>query len=139
MNVRLLLLACITAVSAMLTVPALPQDRPARVALLIGNASYPDASTPLSTTIRDARTLADELRRSDFEVDLKENLGKEDMRSAIDAFANKIRPGMAALLYFNGFGIQVNRQTYLIPVNAQIWTEADVRRDGISIDATLAE
>ena len=46
---------------------------------------------------------------------------------------------MTALFYFNGFGIQVARQTYLIPVNAQIWTEADVRRDGISIDAVLAE
>jgi formylglycine-generating enzyme required for sulfatase activity len=139
MNMRLLLLACISAASVMLSVAASSEERAPRIALLIGNASYPDASTPLSTTIRDARTLADELRRSDFDVDLKENLGKDDMRGAIDAFANKIRPGMTALFYFNGFGIQVNRQTYLIPVNAQIWTEADVRRDGISIDATLAE
>jgi formylglycine-generating enzyme required for sulfatase activity len=52
---------------------------------------------------------------------------------------NKIRSGMSALFYFNGFGIQVARQTYLIPVNAQIWTEAEVRRDGVSIDAVLAE
>jgi formylglycine-generating enzyme required for sulfatase activity len=139
MNMRLFFLACITVASAMLSVAALSQDRPPRVALLIGNASYPDASTPLSTTIRDARTLAEEFRRSDFDVDLKENLGKEDMRSAIEAFMNKIRPGMSALFYFSGFGIQVNRQTYLIPVNAQMWTEADVRRDGVSLDATVAE
>src|SRR5437868_3750900 len=86
MNMRLFYLACITVASAMLSVAALSQDRPPRVALLIGNASYPDASTPLSTTIRDARTLAEEFRRSDFDVDLKENLGKEDMRSAIEAF-----------------------------------------------------
>ena len=93
----------------------------------------------LSTTIRDARTLADEFRRSEFDVDLKENVGKEEMQRAIDAFTGKIRSGSAALFYFNGFGIQVGRQTYLVPVNAQIWTEADVRRDGISIDAVLAE
>src|SRR5581483_9138348 len=64
---------------------------------------------------------------------------KEEMRSAIDAFLGKIRNGMAALFYFNGFGIQVARQTYLIPVNAQVWSEADVRRDGVSVDALLAE
>ena len=46
---------------------------------------------------------------------------------------------MVALFYFSGYGIQVARQTYLIPVNAQVWTEAEVRRDGISLDALLAE
>ena len=114
-------------------------QQPARVALLIGNANYPDASTPLSTTIRDARALADEFRRTEFDVDLKENVGREEMQRAIDTFLGKIRPGMAALFYFSGYGIQVARQTYLIPVNAQVWTEAEVRRDGISLDALLAE
>ena len=139
MNMRLLFLLSVAIMSGMLTFSASSQQRPARVALIIGNASYPDASTPLSSTLRDARALAEEFRRTEFDVDLKENAGKEEMRAAIDAFTGKIRNGMTALFYFNGFGIQVARQTYLIPVNAQIWTENDVRRDGISIDAVLAE
>jgi hypothetical protein len=65
---------------AMLIGGAQAQQRPGRVALVIGNAAYPDASTPLSTTIRDARTISDELRRFDFEVELKENLSKEEMQ-----------------------------------------------------------
>ncbi|MGA7485921.1 MAG: caspase family protein, partial [Xanthobacteraceae bacterium] len=109
------------------------------MALIIGNESYPDASTPLATTVKDARTLAEEFRRNDFDVDLKENVGKEEMQRAIDAFTGKIRNGTVALFYFSGYGIQVARQTYLLPVNAQVWTEADVRRDGISVDALLAE
>src|SRR5215475_1556301 len=136
MNKGLLFWLCLLVLFSSLTSAALPAER---VALVIGNANYPDARTPLSTTIRDARTLADEFRRFDFEVDLKENVGKEDMRAAIDAFLNKIRNGTTALFYFSGFGIQVSRQTYLVPVNAQMWTEADVRRDGINIDAMLAE
>lgn len=139
MNMRLLFLLSVAIMSGMLTLSASSQQRPARVALIIGNASYPDASTPLASTLRDARALAEEFRRTEFDVDLKENAGKEEMRAAINAFTGKIRNGMTALFYFNGFGIQVARQTYLIPVNAQIWTEADVRRDGISIDAVLAE
>src|SRR5919108_5616599 len=138
MNIRLLVWLCMSVVSAMLISPALPQQA-GRVALVIGNNNYPDASTPIPSALRDARALAEELRRSEFEVDLKENLGKEDMQRAIDAFTGKIRNGTATLFYFSGYGIQVARQTYLLPVNAQVWTEADVRRDGISVDALLAD
>src|SRR6195256_1542476 len=138
MNMRLVFCLCVAIASAALSHSAMSQQ-PARGALLIGNANYPDASTPLSTPIRDARTLADEFRRTEFDVDLKENVGREDMQRAIDAFIGKIRSGMTALFYFSGYGIQVARQTYLIPVNAQVWTEAEVRRGGISLDALLAE
>jgi uncharacterized caspase-like protein len=109
------------------------------VALVIGNAAYPGATTPLSTTIADARMLAEELRRSGFELDLKLNVGKVDMRSAIDAFTRKIRNDMTVLFYFSGFGVQVDKQNYLILVNAQIATEAEVMRDAISLDAVVAE
>ena len=51
----------------------------------------------------------------------------------------RIKNGTAVILSFGGYGIQTGRQTYLIPVNAQIWTEAEVRRDGIGIDTVLAE
>jgi len=61
------------------------------------------------------------------------------MKSAMDAFTGGIRPGMTALFYFSGYGIQVARQTYLIPVNAQLWTEGDVRQDGISLDDVVAD
>src|ERR1700704_4194241 len=138
MNMRLVFCLCVAIASAALSHSAMSQQ-PARVALLIGNANYPDASTPLSTTIRDARALADEFRRTEFDVDLKENVGREEMQRAIDTFLGKIRSGMTALFYFSGYGIQVARQSYLIPVNAQVWTEAEVRRDGISLDALLAE
>ena len=61
------------------------------------------------------------------------------MRAAIERFYGKIKPDSTALIFFGGYGIQSNRQTYIIPVNAQIWTEADVRRDGFSLDSILAE
>jgi formylglycine-generating enzyme required for sulfatase activity len=137
MIIRKLLALCLLISAA--TSSARPEENTARLALVIGNANYPGSNTPLPTTIKDARAFAEEFRRSDFEVDLKENVNKEEMRRAIDAFTNNIRSGTTALLYFSGLGIQVARQTYLIPVNAPIWTESDVRRDGINIDAVLAE
>ena len=139
MITRPLTLFCILTASILLTVSASSQQRAPRVALLIGNANYPDTSTPLSSTIGDVRALANELRRSEFEIDIKENVNKDEMRAAIGIFTGKIRPGMSALLYFNGFGLQVGRQTFLLPINAQIWSEDDVRKEGIGLDATLAE
>lgn len=136
---RFRFLLCLAVVTTMLASSASSQQSAVRVALVIGNASYPDASAPLSTTIRDVRTVAEEFRQSEFEVDLKENVGREDMQRAIDAFTGKIKSGTVALFYFSGYGIQVARQTYLLPVNAQVWTEAEVRRDGISVDTLLAE
>ena len=49
---------------------------------------------------------------------LKENLNKDEMQRAIDAFTGKITKATEALFYFSGFGLQVDRRTYLLPVNA---------------------
>src|ERR1700748_464383 len=71
MKTRLaLLLALIVSVSA----PAPSLAAGDRFALVIGNAKYPDADTPLKEPINDARDVADELKRDGFTVDIGENL-----------------------------------------------------------------
>jgi len=114
-------------------------DQTASVALLIGNAVYPDADAPLTEPINDARALGDELRRRGFDVTVGENLKKAAMQRALDQFYEKIKSGSTAVIFFSGFGIQFDRQSYMIPVDAQIWNDGDVRRDGFSIDAILAQ
>src|SRR6201990_1095815 len=110
-----------------------------RYALVIGNAKYPDADAPLKEPINDAREVADELKRDGFSVDIQENLNGDGMRRAFDKLYGKLRPGSVALLFFSGFGVQSNRQSYMIPVDAQIWTEQDVRHDGFSLETVLGE
>ena len=110
-----------------------------RIALVIGNAKYPDADAPLKEPINDVRAIADELKRDGFTVDIGENLTGDEMRRAFDRLYGKIKPGSSVLLFFSGFGIQSNRQSFMIPVDAQIWTEADVRRDGFSLETVLNE
>ena len=61
------------------------------------------------------------------------------MRHAFDRLYGKIKPGSVALIFFSGYGIQSSRQSYMIPVDAQIWTEPDVRRDGFSLETVLGE
>ncbi|MGH6750611.1 MAG: caspase family protein [Bradyrhizobium sp.] len=110
-----------------------------RFALVIGNAKYPDAEAPLKEPLNDARDVAEELKRDGFNVDIGENLSGDGMRRAFERLYGKIKPGSVALIFFSGFGVQSNRQSYMIPVDAQIWTEADVRRDGFSLEMVLGE
>ena len=110
-----------------------------RIALVIGNAKYPDADAPLKEPINDARDVADELKRDGFNVEIGENLTGDAMRRAFDRLYGRIKPGSVVLIFFSGFGVQSNRQSYMIPVDAQIWTEPDVRRDGFSLETVLGE
>ncbi|MDE5442887.1 tetratricopeptide repeat protein [Bradyrhizobium sp. CSA207] len=110
-----------------------------RYALVIGNAKYPDADAPLKEPLNDARDIADELKRDGFSVEIGENLTSDGMRRAFEKLYGKIKPGSVALVFFSGFGIQSARQSYMLPVDAQIWTESDVRRDGFSLEMVLGE
>lgn len=109
-----------------------------RVALVIGNANYPDDIVALRHPINDARRLAAELRRFDFEVVTGEDLSKQRLQAALDSFRARIKPGSVALLFYSGHGIQLARNSYVIPVNANIWSESEIRRDGTSLESILA-
>src|SRR5690242_17358716 len=135
MKIRVLLLSVLLSVSSAL--PSLAAGE--RFALVIGNAKYPDAEAPLREPINDARDVADELKRDGFTVDIGENLTGDQMRRAFEKLYSKIKPGSVALIFFSGFGIESGRQSYMIPVDAQIWTEPDVRRDGFSLEKVLGE
>ena len=108
-----------------------------KLALVIGNGRYPDASAPLAQPINDARALTASLRHDGFDVDVVEDASKDDMVRAIGRLKAKIRPDSVVMLFFGGYGIQVGRESYMIPVDAAIWKESDVRRNGISIEAVL--
>jgi uncharacterized caspase-like protein len=108
-----------------------------RVALVIGNGHYPDASAPLAQPINDARGLTAALRAKGFDVDVVEDATKDDMARAIVRLKAKVKPDTVAMLFFGGYGVQVGRESFMIPVDAAIWKEADVRRDGVSIEQVL--
>jgi len=116
---------------------AAPSPIPTRMALVIGNANYADG--PLKEPVKDARDIADELKRDGFTVEIGENLTGESMRKALERLYGHIKPGSVALIFFSGYGVQSNRQSYMIPTDAQIWTEPDVRRDGFSLETMLNE
>lgn len=139
MKIHIALIALLTLTVTPARQAAAADSQTSRVALVIGNAKYPDAEAPLKEPINDVRDIASELKRDGFDVEIGENLTGDGMRRALEKLYGKVKPGSVALVFFSGFGIQSARQSYMIPVDAQIWTEPDVRRDGFSLEAVLNE
>lgn len=108
-----------------------------KIALVIGNGHYPDANAPLAQPINDARALTAKLRSSGFDVDVVEDASKDDMRRAVARLQARVKPDSVVMLFFGGYAVQARRESYMIPVDAKIWKEADVRRDGVSIESVL--
>jgi uncharacterized caspase-like protein len=108
-----------------------------QLALIIGNGNYPDAVEPLSQPINDASGLANAMRRHGFDVDVVEDATKADMARAVERLKSRIIPGSVVMLFFGGYGVQSRHETYMIPTDAVIWKEGDVRHEGMSVETVL--
>jgi uncharacterized caspase-like protein len=106
-------------------------------ALIIGNGNYPDAAEPLNQPNNDANGLAHAMRRHGFDVDLVEDATKADMARAVERLKSRIIPGSVVMLFFGGYGVQSRHETYMIPTDAVIWKEGDVRHEGTSVETVL--
>lgn len=106
-----------------------------RLALIIGNANYREA--PLKNPINDARALAAKLRQLGFEVMLGENLQQREMTRLITSFGEKLAGKSVGMFYYAGHGMQVKGRNYLLPVDAQITSEASARSESIDLEQVL--
>ncbi|WP_407158017.1 caspase domain-containing protein [Bradyrhizobium sp. STM 3557] len=115
--------------------PVIPTDK---AALVIANSRYPDADAPLTQIAGNADALASALRDRGYQVEVVTNAtGTEAMRAA-ERLKARVRRGGSVVVYLGGFGVQSRGQNYLIPVDAAIWQERDVRTQGINVNSLLA-
>ena len=133
MLVRALLLLCLAA-AAQGAEP--PRGGERRVALVIGNAAYPGVAA-LKNPANDAAHMAAKLRKLDFRVTLKTNVGQKEMLRALTEFGDRLQQGGEALFFFAGHGMQVRGRNYLIPVDAEIRTESSVSSEAVDVDQLL--
>lgn len=100
-----------------------------RTALIIGNSDY--KNSPLKNPARDATDFASILMDCGFDVTLGIDATQRIMEKAIKVFGKKLRIGGVGLFYYADHGIQVDGRNYLIPVDADIKTESDVKYDAL--------
>jgi len=113
----------------------LPNATPAkRIALVIGNGAYTKAP-PLKNPPNDGRDMAATLKTLGFDVTSGINVNQRDIKRLIREFGQKLKNGGSGLFYYAGHGVQSKGRNYLIPIDADIQSEAEVEDSGV--DASL--
>jgi Caspase domain len=108
-----------------------------RAALVIGNSAYPFG--PLVNPKNDAELMAQSLKQVGFEVTTVLDADRQTMQRALLDFSRAIRDtDTVGLFYFAGHGVQSAGENYLIPVDADIKSESEVKLFGINVDEFVA-
>jgi hypothetical protein len=117
---------------------ALDAGDPSRIALVIGNDRY--ALSPLGNAANDARSMAELLKSAGFRVDARTDASSESLSQAVSAFGEAIaRPEVKlAIFYYAGHGVQVDWRNYLLPVDANIASSEDLKRQCLDLGVLLA-
>ncbi len=113
------------------------QSSPRRLALVIGNGAYEHAGR-LANPPNDATVVAATLRLLGFEVSNGTNLPQREMKQRIRAFGQSLRAnGGVGFFYYAGHGVQAKGRNYLVPVDADIQTEADLEDAAVDLNYVL--
>jgi hypothetical protein len=123
-------------VALVMTLAVSPALAAKRVALVIGNNDY--ATLPnRNNAKKDAESMAAKLRGLGFDVILKTNAGSRTIGRALADFENRLAKADVALVFYAGHGIQANGKNHLIPSDANIEVEEDLRFESVNAQEFL--
>ncbi|WP_316229700.1 caspase family protein [Bradyrhizobium sp. SZCCHNR1051] len=118
-----------------LTAEAAKADR--RVAFVVGNGAYKSVAQLPNPPV-DAKAMAATLRNVGFDVVEGTNLTRDKMTEKLLDFGRKAQGADIAVFYYAGHGIAIAGTNYLLPVDADLKSEMDVKLgSAINIDVTL--
>lgn len=128
-------LALVSAICSGLSSRALAETR---LALVIGNSEYKIGR--LANPKNDARLMTTTLRKLGFQVTERLDATQKAMKRAVSDFIEQVAASgrdSVALFYYAGHGIQVGGRNYLIPVDAEIDSEADVDIESVEANVVM--
>ncbi|MDB5514886.1 MAG: hypothetical protein JWQ17_1644, partial [Tardiphaga sp.] len=129
------MMVALSAISILLSVNTAKADR--RVAFVVGNGAYKNVQ-PLPNPAIDAKSMARVLRNVGFDVVEGTNLTRDKMTERLLEFGKKAQGADVALFFYAGHGIAINGTNYLLPVDADLKSEMEVKMgSAINIDTTL--
>jgi hypothetical protein len=105
-----------------------------RIALVIGNAGYQVGA--LTTPANDAGLIAQTLQAAGFDVAGARDLDQDSLRRAFRDFLEKATnsgPDTVAFIYVSGYGLQLEGENYIVPIDAKIARDSDVTAEALRI------
>ncbi|MDN2679022.1 caspase family protein [Janthinobacterium sp. SUN033] len=109
-----------------------------RIALVIGNAAYPQ---PLLNPVNDARAMAERLRRLGFEVLLRTDINAAQLQKASAEFSTQARGADIALVFYAGHGAQAGEANYVLPLGANMnaLSASAIAAQGVSVSSLAGD
>jgi uncharacterized caspase-like protein len=108
-----------------------------RVAFVVGNGTYKNVAQLPNPPV-DAKAMAAVLRNVGFDVVEGTNLTRDAMTQKLLDFGKKAQGADVAIFFYAGHGIAIGGTNYLLPIDADIKSEMDVKLGAaINIDLTL--
>jgi uncharacterized caspase-like protein len=105
-----------------------------RIALVIGNAGYQVGA--LTTPANDAGLIAQTLQAAGFDVAGARDLDQDSLRRAFRDFLEKATnsgPDTVAFIYVSGYGLQLEGENYIVPIDAKIAKDSEVTAEALRI------
>ena len=107
-----------------------------RVALVVGNSTYAHIGR-LPNPDNDARDMSAALRRLGFEVTTELDADRVELTEALRGFTRESAGADVSLVFYAGHGIEMDGVNYLVPVDARLERDVDVRFETVTIDDLL--
>ena len=107
-----------------------------RVALVVGNSTYAHIGR-LPNPDNDARDISAALRRLGFEVTTELDTDRVELTEALRAFTRQSAGADVSLVFYAGHGIEMDGVNYLVPVDARLERDVDVRFETVTVDDLL--
>jgi uncharacterized caspase-like protein len=117
--------------SATVVLPKPARAEGRRLALVIGNGAYPDAN--IAQPRQDAEAVGTQLAKYGFRVFIAHNVTTRRMHVAVSDFSLALRKDDKAVVYFTGYGVQLDGRNYLMPIGAEALNENGVRREAVDL------
>ena len=108
-----------------------------RVALVVGNSSYSHIAR-LPNPENDAADMAAALQRLGFEVTTAQDADRAALNEALRVFTRESVGADMALVFYAGHGLEMDGVNYLVPVDARLERDTDVRFETVALDDVLA-
>lgn len=116
-------------------------SQPRRLALVVGNSAYRHSGA-LANPARDAELMAKTLKGVGFQLvggGAQTDLSYAQFNQAVEAFGDMLHAGDVALFYYSGHGLQVAGENYLVPVDANIKSEGEIRVKAVPVNLLFAK
>ena len=108
-----------------------------RVALVVGNSTYSHIAR-LPNPENDAADMAAALRRLGFEVTTAQDADRTSLNEALRVFTRESVGADVALVFYAGHGLEMDGVNYLVPMDARLERDTDVRFETVALDDVLA-